>query len=130
MFCPHIRSARADGIPTTPSEADIEAAYLHSRWLRGQVCNGEGRMLADLGYEVQRLRDELAAAQAELRTLREDRDRLDWLEGVTARTNARNFTTYGWRYDINHNRASLTDCNLPALSIRAAIDAASQGEAR
>ena len=56
--------------------------------------------------------------------LREDKERLDWLDRVNENTNERNGTNYGWRYDINHNRAALTDCNLPALSIRAAIDAA------
>jgi hypothetical protein len=56
--------------------------------------------------------------------LRADKERLDWLDRVNENTNERNGTNYGWRYDINHNRAALTDCNLPALSIRAAIDAA------
>lgn len=54
----------------------------------------------------------------------EDRARLDWLDQVNANSNSRNGTTYGWRYDINHNRAALTDCNYPALSIREAIDVA------
>lgn len=53
-----------------------------------------------------------------------DTDRLDWLDGVNRHTNGRVGTTYGWKFDINHNRAALTDSNLPALSVRDAIDAA------
>lgn len=56
--------------------------------------------------------------------MREDAERLDWLESVNLRSNERNGTVYGWKYDINHNRAALTDHNLPALTIREAIDAA------
>lgn len=51
-----------------------------------------------------------------------DTERLDWLDTVTERMNRRYGTVYGWRYDINHNRAALTDHNLPALTIRQAID--------
>lgn len=54
----------------------------------------------------------------------EDRARLDWLDQVNANANDRNKTTYGWRFDINHNRAALTDHNHPALSVREAIDVA------
>lgn len=57
----------------------------------------------------------------------DDTARLDWLDQVNANTNERNGTRYGWRYDINHNRAALTDCNSPALTIREAINAAIQG---
>jgi hypothetical protein len=48
-----------------PSPADIEAAYLHARWLRYQTVSGESRMLADLSHEVQRLRSELDALKRE-----------------------------------------------------------------
>lgn len=54
----------------------------------------------------------------------EDRARLDWLDQVNAKANDRNKTTYGWRFDINHNRSALTDHNHPALSVREAIDVA------
>jgi len=53
----------------------------------------------------------------------EDTARLDWLDQVNTRTNDRVGTSYGWKFDINHNRAALTDHNLPALHVRAAIDA-------
>lgn len=43
-----------------PSSDDIRIAYDHGQWLRGEVVSGTDRMLADLSYEVQRLRDELA----------------------------------------------------------------------
>jgi hypothetical protein len=53
-----------------------------------------------------------------------DTSRLNWLDEVNRRANERNGTVYGWRFDINHNRAALTDHNLPALTIRQAIDEA------
>lgn len=51
-----------------------------------------------------------------------DSARLDWLDEANRRANARNGTVYGWRVDVNHNRMALTDHNLPALSVRQAID--------
>lgn len=56
--------------------------------------------------------------------LRKDAERLDWLDATNKRTNERYGTVYGWKFDINHNRAALTDHNWPARSIREAIDAA------
>jgi hypothetical protein len=53
-----------------------------------------------------------------------DTERLNWLDSVNTRTNQRVGTSYGWKFDINHNRAALSDHNLPALHVRAAIDAA------
>jgi|GEM_PF-2059712 len=61
---------------------------------------------------------------AELAEAQKDGERLDWLDEVNRKANERNGTVYGWRFDINHNRAALMDHNWPALSIRAAIDAA------
>lgn len=58
---------------------------------------------------------------------KKDADRLDWLDRVNAGANKRNGTKYGWKFDINHNRAALTDCNCPALSVREAIDKAMRG---
>jgi hypothetical protein len=56
--------------------------------------------------------------------LRKDEERLDWLDAANKRTNERMGTVYGWRFDIKHNRAALTDHNLPALTVREAVDAA------
>ena len=53
-----------------------------------------------------------------------DSVRLDWLDEVNANSNERVGSDYGWKYDINHNRAALTDCNFPKLTIRQAIDEA------
>lgn len=64
------------------------------------------------------------AAEARATAAEEDAARLDWLDAVNLRTNERNGNVYGWRYDINHNRAALSDHNLPALTIREAIDSA------
>lgn len=68
----------------------------------------------------------LRTALAEIERLTQDRARFNWLDHVNANINERNGSKYGWKYDINHNRAALTDCNFPALSIREAIDAARQ----
>ena len=57
--------------------------------------------------------------------LTKDAERLDWLDLCNAKMNARYGTKYGWRFDWNHNRvAILSDMHCPALSVRAAIDAA------
>lgn len=53
-----------------------------------------------------------------------DTSRLDWLDAVNQRTNERIGTVYGWKFDLNHNRAALSDHNLPALTVRQAIDKA------
>lgn len=58
-----------------PTTSDIEHAYAHARWLRPQNLSGSDRMLADLGYEVQRLRKEQEAALMK-------QMRLDWLEAM------------------------------------------------
>lgn len=55
---------------------------------------------------------------------REDAARLDWLDAVNKSANDRNGTGYGWRFDINHNRAALSDHHVPALKVRQAIDEA------
>ena len=41
---------------TEPTPSEIEDAFKHGKWLRSQVTKGSDRMLADLSYEVQRLR--------------------------------------------------------------------------
>ncbi|MDB5975115.1 MAG: hypothetical protein JWR07_1875 [Nevskia sp.] len=53
-----------------------------------------------------------------------DAERLDFLDSMNARKNVQNGTTYGWKLEENHNRIALSDHNFPALSVRAAIDAA------
>lgn len=70
------------------------------------------------------LASDLRTLLSALRQRDEDAERLDWLDRVNAATNEHNGTTYGWRYDINHNRAALTDHNHPALTVRDAIDVA------
>jgi len=88
-------------------EAYFEAA---SRWFQNR--------------HFRRLNAHPAPADDRVRELEEDKERLDWLDAVNLRMNERNGSVYGWKYDINHNRASLTDHNLPALTIREAIDCA------
>lgn len=83
---------------------------------------------ADLRNERDSLRCDLAAATngegEAIGAWREDKARLDWLDGVNAGTNRRNGTRYGWKFDINHNRAALADCHHPPLSVREALDSA------
>ena len=74
---------------------------------------------ANLRAERDRLR---AALEAD--PIRSDTERLDWLDAVNAKANERNGTSYGWAFDINQNRAALTDHNHPARTIRQAIDVA------
>lgn len=64
--------------------------------------------------ELKRQRDEYKA----------DAERLDFLDAMNRRKNEANATTYGWKLQENHNRIALTDSNIPALSVREAIDAA------
>ncbi len=66
---------------------------------------------------IDRLRVDVAA-------LRADEGRLDWLDFVNIKSNERNGTVYGWRFEQNHLRASLTDHHAPHMPVRAAIDAA------
>jgi len=77
----------------------------------------------DVWAAVRAERDRLRALVAS-DPVKADTDRLDWLDAVNQRANARNGSKYGWKFDINHNRAALTDNNIPALSIRVAIDSA------
>lgn len=77
----------------------------------------------DVWAAVRAERDRLRALVA-ADPVKADTDRLDWLDAVNQRANARNGSKYGWKFDINHNRAALTDFNVPALSVRVAIDSA------
>ncbi len=74
---------------------------------------------------IESLERQLAERDAQAK----DAERLDWLDEVNRKTNERNGTRYGWKFDINHNRAALMDHNWPAKSIREAIDAAMSGTA-
>lgn len=55
-----------------------------------------------------------------------DKERLDFLDKINADANAENGTAYGWCFDVNHNRSEvrLSDCHVPALTVREAIDKA------
>lgn len=46
-----------------PSTTEKNVAFMHGVWLRSQVCTGEGRMLADLSYEVADLTEKLLAVE-------------------------------------------------------------------
>ena len=87
-------------------------------YLDGKAMQDDGRVRLDISFE------ELLELRAALSAVAEDTARLDWLDQVNTRTNDRAGTSYGWKFDINHNRAALTDHNLPALHVRAAIDEA------
>jgi len=97
-----------------------------SWWLR-QAKAAEGyddaTSFDEVWAKLRAERDQLKALVA-ADPVKADTDRLDWLDQVNQRANARNGSKYVWKFDINHNRAALTDMNKPALSIRAAIDQA------
>jgi hypothetical protein len=63
------------------------------------------------------------ARAAQPPAVNEDAARLDYLDSLNQRLNAQQGSSYGWRLDINHNRVSLTDMHVPALTVREAIDA-------
>ena len=69
---------------------------------------------------------ELTRLRAEVEELRKDKERLDWLDQVNAKRNADNGTVYGWKFEQNHLRSSLTDHHYkPAhVDVRTAITAA------
>jgi len=73
---------------------------------------------------IRRLAALIRAQASALAEARKDAERLDWLDTVNKNANVRNGTRYGWKFDINHNRAALTDHNIPALTVRQAIDEA------
>lgn len=78
----------------------------------------------DAGYELasKHSADALEALQAERDRLREDADRLNYLDACNTNFNRQNGTRYGWKLDRNHNRWALTDSNFPPLTVREAID--------
>ncbi|UIF90936.1 hypothetical protein [Cupriavidus sp. UYPR2.512] len=107
-------------------DAAKAAAAVYYR-LGAQALDEAGRLAAQTSFaELESQRSANAILTAENERLSKDAERLDWLDQVNRATNERNDTTYGWRFDINHNRAALMDHNLPALSVRQAIDAAKE----
>lgn len=101
----------SDELKPCPADIDEALAFVDSGTSTGgQTTHRTLKMLAE---EVRRLR-----------TQPDDTRMLDWLDEVNRDANIRNGTEYGWRFDINHNRAALTDHNLPALDVRAAIQKA------
>jgi hypothetical protein len=103
-----------------------DAARKEASWL-SEAKRAEGysdnTSFDDVWANVRAERDRLRALVA-ADPVKADTDRLDWLDAVNQRANSRNGSKYGWKFEINHNRAALTDNNSPTLSIRAAIDAA------
>jgi hypothetical protein len=101
--------------------------------MREQIARILARQYGDIEREWETFliqAEEIRVGIAALSAAKTDRDgaedtaRLDWLDQVNTRTNDRVGTNYGWKFDINHNRAALTDHNLPAMHVRAAIDEA------
>lgn len=54
----------------------------------------------------------------------QDARRLDFLDRANHHMNQHYGTVYGWKLEANQNRIALTDHNLPALTVRQAIDSA------
>ena len=61
---------------------------------------------------------------SELLSCPTDTERLDYLDALNKKLNDHYGNKYGWRLDMNFNRVSLTDSNIPPLTIREAIDEA------
>lgn len=109
------------------AELDDDRLFLPLDFVRQQQAEMEARIKAlESERDLWRVSSVCREKEAELVALRGDKARLDYLDSLTTILNAQHGTTYGWKVDWNHNRTSLsvTDCNLPALGIRAAIDAA------
>lgn len=108
----------------TPSSTEISAAV---SYLSGRATSREIHVLSQFDPALG-IRDAALAifrgAQVRILELEADAARLDLLDEINRKINQDHGTEYGWRFDVNHNRAqvSLTDCNLPALTVRAAID--------
>ncbi len=124
-------------VPTKSARAERnEDLKLYERLLKLLVASDGDDVLAVV-EDIIKQRDEVTkeleasakvcdALRRELEQARKDAERLNFLDAVNAESNKRNGTTYGWRFEVNHNRAALTDHNLPALSVRGAIDAAAE----
>jgi hypothetical protein len=108
-------------IVSLEDDAAKRRSWLHSA--KQSEGYSDNTSFDDVWANLRAERDRLKALVA-ADPVKADTDRLDWLDGVNKRANGRNSSTYGWKFDINHNRAALTDSNIPALSVRAAIDAA------
>lgn len=80
-----------------------------------------------LKYAPTEIRLAFGNLRAENAELKRDKALLDWLDKINQQTNDQLGTTYGWKFDRNHLRATLSDHFLPALTIRQAIDAAKEG---
>jgi len=127
-----VTKAELDEADRRAGEAERKLAYYidwqrkNQSWL-SEAKRAEGysdnTSFDDVWANLRAERDRLRAA-LEADPIRADTERLDWLDRVNTGANARNGTKYGWKFDINHNRAALTDCNMPALSVREAIDSA------
>jgi hypothetical protein len=46
-----------------PTTTERNVAFMHGMWLRSQECTGEGRMLADLTYQVEDITEKLIAVE-------------------------------------------------------------------
>lgn len=106
---PHLRAQLAE------REAQRAAAFAHIDIL-----------VADISQLQVKVSERDAQLAKGMEAAERDTERLDWLDAVTKRTNERCGTIYGWKFDINHNRASLSNHNHPPLTVRTAIDDAQQ----
>jgi len=94
-----------------PTETDIDAAFQHGLWLRtiASPLGSESRMLADLAFEVTRLR--------------EDKARLDWLAAHPLRSEIKGGSDDG-------HTGNFWGCGSANLSLRETIDTISALKSR
>lgn len=85
------------------------------------------RMWRDDAVKIlEELRRENFSKDIRIAALEADTKRLDFLDRVNTNLNKQYGTTYGWKFDVNHNRCRvwLEDMHIPALSVRDALDQA------
>lgn len=128
------KEAMAEVARHVAERKEERAAFQLLRTQRGELEREVARLARDIESQttarkdMDRVAGEWAIradrAEAEVARLTADKERLDWLDRANHALNEAHGTKYGWKYDANHNRLqiALTDCNIPAFSIRSAID--------
>lgn len=70
----------------------------------------------------QNLHDENKAYAEEIKKLRKDARRLNYLDACNAEFNKKMGSNYGWKVDWNCNRIAVVDTGFAGVSVRQAID--------
>jgi hypothetical protein len=123
-YCPQAEQCEFWPATDNTPQGDSAELMIALLWIRN-ACEQIGLQIEDR-KRLERERDEALSRFSEAQR---DTARLDWLDSMNRRTNEHYGTTYGWRFDLNHNRgAMLADHHIPALSVREAIDEAMEAK--